>query len=48
MELSGQVGKTVIIPQEMNSLRILFCPEFVTNSSSRYVELFLYDIWLSG
>jgi hypothetical protein len=48
MKLSGQVGETVIIPQEINSLRILFCPEFVTNSTSRCVKLFLYDVWLSG
>jgi len=47
MKLSSQVGETVIIPQEINSLRILFCPEFVTNSTSRYVKLFLYDVWLS-
>lgn len=32
MKLTGQVGETVIIPQEINSLRILFCPEFVTKT----------------
>jgi len=48
MKLSSQVGETVIIPQEINSLRILFCPEFVMNSTIRYIKLFLYDVWLSG
>jgi hypothetical protein len=40
MKLNGQVGETVIIPQEINPSRILFCPEFLTNSTSRYVKLF--------
>jgi len=48
MKLTGQVGETVIIPQEIKSLRILFRAEFVTKSTSMYVKLFLYDVWLSG
>jgi hypothetical protein len=47
MKLRRQVGESVIIPQEINSLQILFCPEFATNSGSRYIKFF-YDVWLSG
>jgi len=48
MKLTGQDGETVIIPQEINSLRILFCPEFVIKNTSGYIKLLLYDVWLSG